>query len=122
MQTMGGSSDAAGPVALAVDFGGTKVEGALVDDAGQVLPGTRFRASTGRGASSEALEASVASVLDSALGSLSGREVIGVGIGTAGPVSERAGRVSPLNVPPGATIRCATASPAGCASGGSSCP
>jgi glucokinase len=87
------------PVALAIDFGGTKVEGALVDGDGRLLPGSRFRAPTGPSASSAALEASVESVLDSALRVLGGRELLGVGIGAAGPISERAGLVSPLNVP-----------------------
>jgi glucokinase len=99
MQTIGASRDAEGPVALALDFGGTKVESALVDDAGRVLPGSRFRAPTGSTATSDALEESVVSVLGSAFGQVGERNLIGVGIGTAGPIDERAGRVSPLNVP-----------------------
>ena len=33
--------------ALGVDLGGTKIEAALVDPTGKVLPGSRFRAPTG---------------------------------------------------------------------------
>ncbi|MFC0681901.1 ROK family protein [Lysobacter korlensis] len=99
MQTSGSGPVASGPVALALDFGGTKVESALVDGAGRLLPGSRFRAPTGPSASSEGLWESVASVLDAALAAVGDRELIGVGIGTAGPIDERAGLVSPLNVP-----------------------
>ena len=55
------------PLALAVDFGGTKVESALVDADGTVVPGSRHRQPTGRTATSEALEQSVATVVRDAL-------------------------------------------------------
>ncbi|MWJ83881.1 ROK family protein, partial [Clavibacter michiganensis subsp. michiganensis] len=48
-------------LALAVDFGGTKVESALVDDAGRVLEGSRFRGPTGP-------ERSADELLDAVLG------------------------------------------------------
>jgi glucokinase len=99
MQTTGIHGQDPRPVALALDFGGTKVESALVDDTGRVIPDSRFRAPTGATATSEALWESVASVLGAAFGVLDGRALLGVGIGTAGPVTERAGLVSPLNVP-----------------------
>lgn len=99
MQTTGAPPDAGAPLALALDFGGTKVESGLVDDTGRLVPGSRFRGPTGRTATSEGVWDSVAAVLDSALGALAGRELLGVGIGTAGPVAEGAGLVSPLNVP-----------------------
>jgi glucokinase len=97
MQTSG--ADARGPVALALDFGGTKVESALVDASGALLPGSRFRAPTGPSAPAEELWGSVASVLESAWRVVGDRPLVGVGIGTAGPIDERAGLVSPLNVP-----------------------
>jgi glucokinase len=99
MQTAGTSADTHGRVALALDFGGTKVESALVDESGGVLPGSRFRAPTGPATPSAMLESAVESVLDSALSTLGDRQLLGVGIGTAGPISEGAGLVSPLNVP-----------------------
>jgi glucokinase len=87
-------------LALAVDFGGTKVEAALVDDAGVVRPGTRARRPTGPAASASELDVAVAEVVRHALAALpDGAELIGVGVGSAGPVDLRAGTVSPLNVP-----------------------
>jgi glucokinase len=88
------------PVAIAVDFGGTKVESAIIDAAGDVVEGTRFREPTGRGATSAELEASVRSVVEHAVAAVpEGSEAIGIGIGAAGPITRSAGLVSPLNVP-----------------------
>jgi Transcriptional regulator/sugar kinase len=88
------------PVALAVDFGGTKVEAALVDDAGDLIEASRHRAPTGRVATSEQLKHSVRTVVEQALAGLTSEHtLIGVGIGSAGPVDRRDGLVSPLNVP-----------------------
>lgn len=85
-------------VALAVDFGGTKVEAALVDADGVVIAGSRHRAPTGPTATSEGLEASVTGVVQQTLAALGDAELLGVGIGSAGPLAGD-GRVSPLNVP-----------------------
>ena len=88
------------PLALAVDFGGTKVEAALVDDRGRLVPGTRHRSATGATASSDELEAAVSHVVSAARASLPDRAwLIGVGVGAAGPVDVATGHVSPLNVP-----------------------
>jgi glucokinase len=88
------------PIALAIDLGGTKVEAALVDPTGTLLEGSRFRAPTGRTSSSEELAASVATVITGALSMLpAGTELVGVGVGSAGPISIAAGLVSPLNLP-----------------------
>ncbi|MDO7881607.1 ROK family protein [Salinibacterium soli] len=85
---------------LAVDLGGTKIESALVDAEGRLLPGSRFRAPTGGRSSSQQLETSAVSVIQQALGALpEGDEVIGVGIGSAGPITVAEGLVSPLNLP-----------------------
>lgn len=87
-------------IALAVDMGGTKVEAAVVDSTGALLPETRFRAPTGPGRSSDELAASVTSVVDRAIAALpAGSRLSGVGIGSAGPVIETEGLVSPLNLP-----------------------
>jgi glucokinase len=87
-------------VALALDMGGTKVEAAVVDDTGTVLLETRFRAPTGPGRSSAQLAESVTSVVDQAIAAMpSGAYLSGVGIGSAGPVIEAEGLVSPLNLP-----------------------
>jgi glucokinase len=88
------------PLALAVDFGGTKVESALVDADGKVVAGSRHRQPTGRAATSEALEQSVGAVVRDALAVVpADAEVIGIGIGCAGPIQRVDGLVSPLNVP-----------------------
>jgi len=87
-------------LAVALDFGGTKVEGALVDANGNVVSGSRFRAPTGGTSSSRQLEAAVTSVLDSVIGFVpAGAVVLGAGIGSAGPIDISQGLVSPLNVP-----------------------
>ncbi len=88
------------PIALAVDFGGTKVEAALVDDTGRVLSGTRFRQPTGPTSSSDQLAASVDTVIAQVLATVpAGETIVGAGIGAAGPIDVTHGRVSPLNVP-----------------------
>jgi glucokinase len=88
------------PLALALDFGGTKVEAALVDDRGRLVPGTRHRRPTGAAASSDALDAAVRDVVTAARSGLpEGAWLLGVGVGAAGPVDVATGRVSPLNVP-----------------------
>ncbi len=87
------------PLVLAVDLGGTKVEAALVDASGVVLPGTRHRAPTGGGSSSEQLSDSVTRVVRASIADLPDEaELIGAGIGSAGPIDVRDGRVSPLNL------------------------
>lgn len=89
-----------GSVALAIDFGGTKVEAALVDAAGQILDHSRHRHPTGRGASSDELAAAVVDVAARALAALPpGAPLIGGGIGSAGPIDHAKGTVSPVNVP-----------------------
>jgi glucokinase len=86
-------------VALAVDLGGTKAEAALVDPRGAILPGTRFRQPTGPTRSSAELAASIDAVVRQVLETLpSDAELIGVGIGSAGPIVVRDGAVSPLNL------------------------
>jgi glucokinase len=85
--------------ALAVDFGGTKVEAGLVDSHGNLLEASRFRAPTGPTATSAELAASTLRVATEALQSLPAEATfIGVGIGCAGPVSLEKGLVSPLNI------------------------
>jgi glucokinase len=80
---------------LAVDFGGTKVEAALVAD-GVIVEGTRTRRPTGPERTAAELDAAVAEVVRGALGDAT---VSRVGIGSAGPVDTGRGLASPLNVP-----------------------
>lgn len=85
---------------LAVDLGGTKVEAALVDESGAVRDGSRARSATGGSSSSDQLEAAVRHVVESALASLpDDSALVGVGIGSAGPIAVDRGLVSPLNLP-----------------------
>ncbi len=87
-------------LALAVDLGGTKVEAALVTDHGVVLPGTRHRQPTGPQRSAAELQAAVDQVVTATLATLpAGAQLVGVGVGAAGPVDEEHGLVSPLNMP-----------------------
>jgi glucokinase len=89
-----------GSYALGVDLGGTKIEAALVDPNGALLPGSRFRAPTGRGSTSEQLVASAHSVVVQALATLpDDATLVGAGIGSAGPITVADGLVSPLNLP-----------------------
>jgi glucokinase len=84
---------------LAVDFGGTKVESALVDHDGVILSGSKFRQPTGAHSSAEVIASNVQDVASNALATLpKGAPLLGVGIGSAGPVSGDS-LVSPLNVP-----------------------
>lgn len=86
--------------ALAVDVGGTKLEAALVSADGQILGASRSREATGREATSSALDAAVRVVVAHALAALpAGAELIGAGIGSAGPVDRRAGTIFPFNMP-----------------------
>lgn len=88
-----------GGYALAIDLGGTKVEAALVDPAGTVLAPSRFRAPTGKGSTSEQLALAVDEVIALALAALpAGATLLGAGIGSAGPIDEANGTVSPLNL------------------------
>jgi glucokinase len=87
---------------LAVDLGGTKVEAALVDADGALAPGSRERRPTGAASTSEQLAEAVRHVVEHALGSLDaagGDDLVGVGVGSAGPVDLEHGAVSPINLP-----------------------
>lgn len=88
-------------VALAVDIGGTKVDAALVDPAGRIVPGSRHRAATGAGQTPETFSAAVASVCSRAAdaATAASHRIVGVGIGTAGPLLRGGTSISPLNMP-----------------------
>ena len=87
-------------LALAVDLGGTKVEAALIDASGAVVPGTRHRQPTGSDATREVLcDALVRVVAAVAHGAEGVHGVRGVGIGSAGPIDHAAGTIAPVNMP-----------------------
>ena len=86
--------------ALAVDVGGTKMEAALVADTGVLVPGSRSRQATGRSATTASLDAAVDAIVRHALAALpDGAELVGAGIGSAGPIDRTAGQILPVNMP-----------------------
>lgn len=82
---------------VALDIGGTKIAGALVDARGRLL--VRVQRPTPAQEDAETVMKAVEAVLhELALSPLWGRSTA-VGIGSAGPVDASAGTVSPVNVP-----------------------
>ncbi len=86
-----------GPLLAALDIGGTKIAGALVDAGGR-LRGRR-QVATPPGADGEAVWAAAAGVLAGLRADAGWPRVVAVGIGSAGPVDAVEGSVSPVNVP-----------------------
>ncbi|MEU6486559.1 ROK family protein [Streptomyces sp. NPDC046887] len=81
----------------ALDIGGTKIAGALVDGAGGIL--VRAQRPTPARESGETVARAVEAVLAELTASPLWPDVRAVGIGSAGPVDASAGTVSPVNVP-----------------------
>ncbi|MEU2161250.1 ROK family protein [Streptomyces sp. NPDC019208] len=81
----------------ALDIGGTKIAGALVDGSGRIL--VRAQRPTPAREDGETVMRAVASVLGELCASPLWLHVTAVGIGSAGPVDAAAGTVSPVNVP-----------------------
>ncbi|MEU7034568.1 ROK family protein [Streptomyces sp. NPDC046237] len=81
----------------ALDFGGTKIAGALVDGAGGLL--VRAQRPTPAREDGETVMRAVEAVLADLAASPLWGSAHAVGIGSAGPVDASAGTVSPVNVP-----------------------
>ncbi|MER6332138.1 ROK family protein [Streptomyces sp. NPDC001034] len=81
----------------ALDIGGTKIAGGLVDGRGLILE--RAQRATPARQDGETVMRAVEEVLGELAGSSLWRLVGSVGIGSAGPVDASAGTVSPVNVP-----------------------
>ncbi|MEV7482227.1 ROK family protein [Streptomyces halstedii] len=81
----------------ALDIGGTKIAGALVDRDGSLL--VRARRSTPAQEDAESVMGAVGDVLAELTSSPLWAGVRALGIGSAGPVDASAGTVSPVNVP-----------------------
>lgn len=81
----------------ALDIGGTKIAGALVDGDGRLL--ARARRPTPAEAGAEDVAAAVDEVLAELAAAGEWARVAAVGIGSAGPVDAAAGTVSPVNIP-----------------------
>ncbi|MFJ4923223.1 ROK family protein [Streptomyces sp. NPDC088725] len=84
------------PVA-ALDIGGTKIAGALVDGGGRIL--VRAQRPTPAREDGESVMRAVEEVLAEVSASPLWERVPAIGIGSAGPVDASAGTVSPVNVP-----------------------
>ncbi|TDN91918.1 ROK family protein [Microbacterium sp. BK668] len=98
--------DAITDVGLAVDIGGTKVDAALVTRDGVLLAGTAARRPTGRASTREQISASITEAAASTLGRLApDQRLVGIGIGSAGPVDLPNGAVSPVNLPSAQDLR-----------------
>ncbi|MGW4231291.1 ROK family protein [Streptomyces sp. NPDC004980] len=81
----------------ALDIGGTKIAGALVDGGGSLL--VRAQRPTPAREDAETVMGAVGAVLDELRASPLWHSARAVGIGSAGPVDASAGTVSPVNVP-----------------------
>ncbi|MEU0290204.1 ROK family protein [Streptomyces sp. NPDC006147] len=81
----------------ALDIGGTKIAGALVDREGRIL--VRAQQPTPAQEDGETVMGAVAAVLGDLTASPLWERAGAVGIGSAGPVDASAGTVSPVNVP-----------------------
>lgn len=82
---------------VALDIGGTKIAGALVDSSGELV--VRAQRPTPTRGKAERVMASLSEVLDELAASTAWPGARAVGIGSAGPVDARAGTVSPVNIP-----------------------
>lgn len=92
--------DSMSGVVLGVDVGGTKVDAALVDLDGQVVPGSHRRLPTGREITRDHLAERVRQVAAGALDTLAQHvRLLGVGIGSAGPIESNAALIHPVNMP-----------------------
>jgi glucokinase len=84
-------------LAVALDIGGTKIAGALVDDRGTLL--VRAQRPTPAAEDAEAVMKMVTEVLGELAADPRSALASAVGIGSAGPVDASAGTVSPVNIP-----------------------
>lgn len=82
---------------LAVDIGGTKLAAGLVDDDGLVLGSGRTP--TTAGASGEELWDALVGLTERVLRDGGSPDLVGVGIGSGGPMQWPSGDISPLNIP-----------------------
>src|SRR5689334_24879240 len=92
----GGSASRDGLV-VALDIGGTKIAGALIDERGRLL--ARARRPTPAQSDGETVMGAVLEVLEELAAEDGWVRATAVGIGSAGPVDAVSGTVSPVNVP-----------------------
>jgi glucokinase len=85
------------PLIAALDIGGTKIAGALVDPGGRLL--VRARRPTPPQGDGATVMGAVEQVVAELRADPRWADVVAVGIGSAGPVDASVGTVSPVNVP-----------------------
>ncbi|MGO1410790.1 MAG: ROK family protein [Microbacteriaceae bacterium] len=86
--------------ALALDLGGTKLEGALVDASGAIIASSRNRVPTGPDSTPESLADAFEQVVRTSLAHVpDGAIFVGTGIGSAGPIDFASGAIYPVNMP-----------------------
>jgi glucokinase len=83
--------------ALAIDIGGTKLAGAIVDSTGRVVGSGRVPTPTGL--DEDGLWRTLEALLDKLVADAGDPDRVGVGVGCGGPMVWPAGEVSPLNIP-----------------------
>ncbi|MFI6941970.1 ROK family protein [Streptomyces sp. NPDC050418] len=81
----------------ALDIGGTKIAGALVDAEGGVV--RRVQRPTPASESAGVLMRAVGAVLDELAGDRAWSAIRGIGVASAGPIDSGKGTVSPVNIP-----------------------
>ncbi|WP_119696243.1 ROK family protein [Microbacterium halotolerans] len=85
--------------ALALDLGGTKLEGALVDTSGEIIAGSRNRVPTGPDSTPGSLAAAFEQVVRTSMAHVpDGVSFVGTGIGSAGPIDFSSGAIYPVNM------------------------
>ncbi|WP_028852283.1 ROK family protein [Thermocrispum municipale] len=90
------TDSALSPLALAIDFGGTKIAVGAVTPDGQVVESSETPTPAGHGA--EAISAALTKAAADVLAGPNGSRIAVVGVCSAGPVDVPAGTASPLNV------------------------
>lgn len=83
---------------VALDLGGTKLDGALVTDEGDIVADSRMRVDTGRSLTHEGLRAALHAVTENAVAHADGGEILGLGVGAPGPMDDD-GALIPVNLP-----------------------
>ncbi|HEY3558492.1 MAG TPA: ROK family protein [Kribbella sp.] len=81
---------------LGIDIGGTKMAAALVSADGTILTGDRIPTPSG---SADQVFAALGELIDRVRGQAAGLTPLAVGIGSAGPLDQQHGLVSPVNIP-----------------------
>jgi glucokinase len=87
------------PVAVAIDIGGTKLAGCLVNRAGEVQHRRVLPTVGERPDDAESLWNVLANLVAGLLDAATGRPVVGLGVGSAGPLDLTVGAISPVNIP-----------------------